>query len=622
MAELGPVHKYAAGALFSLALNQAQSHQRSLPPRVNDDQNAIAEGSQEEETPWSSEEFGLAQHVFRYLDIEKKSWMGLETTAISPDAKHHIGAFLRLLSEEDVPTTSETLPEDDLAKAIDAMSLKLEESSSTSPTRNANPPSRDRESSSAPLSDQRCSISQEIDSSVLTRQRKVAVLYELLVACVADASDEKKAFRGGYDSRYRVTLRLLATWFDVKWSKMAAMEVMVACMAMAARKEQSTAEAEAEKSKWSKWKRGSLIGAAAVTGGTLLAITGGLAAPAIAAGLAALAPAAGTVVPIIGASGFAAAAAATGTAAGSVAIAASFGAAGAGLTGSKMARRIGDVDEFGFEAIGDNHNQGRLAVAIVISGIIFEEDDFTRPWIFPDADLERYSLRWETNVLMAVSSAIQDWLTTAVAKELMKRGAMMTVLSGLLAALAWPSALLSATDFIDSRWTIAVDRSDKAGEILANCLLSGLHGSRPVTLLGFSLGARVIFSCLEHLAKKGNGMLLFTWRELMILVTGGIVERVVLLGAPLSLDRKRWMNARKIVAGRFVNCYSSNDWILGVIYRASILSQGLAGIQPVALPGIENVNVTHLITGHSSYLSKIPEILETIHLDNYFPVFF
>ncbi|XP_024536740.1 transmembrane and coiled-coil domain-containing protein 4 isoform X4 [Selaginella moellendorffii] len=581
--------------------------------------------------------------------------MGLETTAISPDAKHHIGAFLRLLSEEDVPTTSETLPEDDLAKAIDAMSLKLEESSSTSPTRNANPPSRDSESSSAPLSDQRCSISQEIDSSVLTRQRKVAVLYELLVACVADASDEKKAFRGGYDSRYRVTLRLLATWFDVKWSKMAAMEVMVACMAMAARKEQSTAEAEAEKSKWSKWKRGSLIGAAAVTGGTLLAITGGLAAPAIAAGLAALAPAAGTVVPIIGASGFAAAAAATGTAAGSVAIAASFGAAGAGLTGSKMARRIGDVDEFGFEAIGDNHNQGRLAVAIVISGIIFEEDDFTRPWIFPDADLERYSLRWETKILMAVSSAIQDWLTTAVAKELMKRGAMMTVLSGLLAALAWPSALLSATDFIDSRWTIAVDRfevllrtgiirdvldltrlekflrivcsadSMAAGNfVLLGACLSGIMPlvHRPVTLLGFSLGARVIFSCLEHLAKKGNGMLLFTWRELMILVTGGIVERVVLLGAPLSLDRKRWMNARKIVAGRFVNCYSSNDWILGVIYRASILSQGLAGIQPVALPGIENVNVTHLITGHSSYLSKIPEILETIHLDNYFPVFF
>lgn len=33
-------------------------------------------------------------------------------------------------------------------------------------------------------------------------------------------------------------------------------------------------------------------------------------------------------------------------------------AAGAGLTGTKMARRMGDVDEFMFKAIGENHNQG------------------------------------------------------------------------------------------------------------------------------------------------------------------------------------------------------------------------------------------------------------------------
>ena len=34
----------------------------------------------------------------------------------------------------------------------------------------------------------------------------------------------------------------------------------------------------------------------------------------------------------------------------------------------------------------------------------------------------------------------------------------MTVLSTLVTALAWPSALLALTNFIDSKWAIAVDR--------------------------------------------------------------------------------------------------------------------------------------------------------------------
>lgn len=47
-----------------------------------------------------------------------------------------------------------------------------------------------------------------------------------------------------------------------------------------------------------------------------------------------------------------------------------------------------------------------------------------------------------------------------VAMQLMSRGAMYTVLGGLVAALAWPATLLSATDFIDSKWAVAIDRFD------------------------------------------------------------------------------------------------------------------------------------------------------------------
>ena len=52
---------------------------------------------------------------------------------------------------------------------------------------------------------------------------------------------------------------------------------MVACSGVAVLKEEGAVadESESENSTWSKWKRGGIIGAAALTGGTLMAITGG-----------------------------------------------------------------------------------------------------------------------------------------------------------------------------------------------------------------------------------------------------------------------------------------------------------------------------------------------------------
>uniref|UniRef100_A0A453JD82 Transmembrane and coiled-coil domain-containing protein 4 n=1 Tax=Aegilops tauschii subsp. strangulata TaxID=200361 RepID=A0A453JD82_AEGTS len=301
-----------------------------------------------------------------------------------------------------------------------------------------------------------------LDDVPATHHRKMTLLFTLLSACVADKpvsqeEDDRKSshFRKGYDARHRVALRLLATWLDVKWVKMEAIEVMVACSAMAAAKEQEqSGENASPKSKWAKWKRGGIIGAAALTGGALLAITGGLAAPAIAAGFGALAPTLGTIMPVIGAS-----------------------AAGAGLTGTKMARRIGSVKEFEFKPIGENHNQGRLAVGILVSGFAFDEEDYIRPWEGWKDNLERYILQWESKHIIAVSTAIQDWLTSRLALELMKQGAMRTVLSGFLAAFAWPATLLAATDFIDSKWSVAIDRSDKAGKMLADVLMKGSQGN-------------------------------------------------------------------------------------------------------------------------------------------------
>jgi hypothetical protein len=78
-----------------------------------------------------------------------------------------------------------------------------------------------------------------------------------------------------------------------------------------------------------------------------------------------------------------------------------------------------------------------------------------------------------------------------------------------------------------------------------------------------------------------------------------------------------WGN--QVVAGRFINGYSTNDWMLGVIYRATFLTQGLAGLQAVNIPGIENVDVTEIVKGHSSYLSKVGDILQAIDIDSFYP---
>jgi len=103
--------------------------------------------------------------------------------------------------------------------------------------------------------------------------------------------------------------------------------------------------AQAGPTAWQRGLRAAKIGATGVGVGALFAVTGGLAAPAIAAGV-------GAAITLVGGAGAAAAAAGAAgflaTAAGTTATAAGVGVAGGSFAGSRMARRTGDVREFGF----------------------------------------------------------------------------------------------------------------------------------------------------------------------------------------------------------------------------------------------------------------------------------
>lgn len=123
-----------------------------------------------------------------------------------------------------------------------------------------------------------------------------------------------------------------------------------------------------------KAKKYAMIGAASVGGGVLLGLTGGLVAPLIGASLGALIGInSRTLIPVrlivllskitgskLGVGG-------AGTVAGAAIVGSLFGAAGAGVTGYKMKKRVGDVEEFLFVPMSPGEGS-RLHVTVAVPG--------------------------------------------------------------------------------------------------------------------------------------------------------------------------------------------------------------------------------------------------------------
>lgn len=165
-----------------------------------------------------------------------------------------------------------------------------------------------------------------------------------------------------------------------------------------------------------------------------------------------------------------------------------------------------------------------------------------------------------------------------------------------MAALQLPVVLTKLSYLIDNPWAVSLDRATMAGLILADSLMDRNLGTRPVTLVGYSLGSRVIFSCLQELARKG---------------AFGLVQNVYLFGSPMVVKHDEYMRARAVVGGRFVNGYNRNDWILGYLFR---LTNGgirrIAGLGAIGgVPGIENMDLTGHVVGHMDYRTAMPRLL-------------
>lgn len=374
--------------------------------------------------------------------------------------------------------------------------------------------------------------------------------------------------------------------------------------------EESTKKEAADNAAGRRWK----VGLATVAGAALIGVTGGLAAPLLAAGIGTVMGGLGLSIPLIG--GYLGAMAGS-----SILIGGLFGSYGGRMTGMMMEKYAKEVDDFSFISVGDipdskaktdpapalgeaEKPMHKLRVAIGISGWLMDESDITAPWqAFSSSTIEPFALRWEVTSLLdlgiSISKVLKSYAWSAAKLELVRR----TIFASLFAGL-WPLGLLRIARVLDNPYSVAKARSDKAGRVLAQALMQKVQGERPVTLVGYSLGARVIYQALLALAEQN---------------AFGLIESVFLLGAPTPCEDRDWRRIRAVVAGRIVNVYSQEDYILGFLYRTSSPQYGVAGLQVVEdVERIENYDATTLMggKGHTSYRYIAGQILRQVGVED------
>ncbi|KAA1467865.1 DUF726-domain-containing protein [Dentipellis sp. KUC8613] len=406
------------------------------------------------------------------------------------------------------------------------------------------------------------------------------VLCDLFLILIADSV---------YDARSRVLLEQVAIHMGLGWLDVVKFEQRVteALEIQEGVEQMEQREIIEGRQKSARKRRYMMMGLATLGGGLVIGLSAGLLAPVIGAGLGA----AFTTIGISGTAGF------LGGTAGAAVITTGGVLTGSGIAARGMARRTQQVRTFDVLPL---HNNKRVSCILTVPGFMNGiQDDVRLPFSVLDPVVgDVFSVLWEPEMIRETGSALSI-LTTEVLSQIGQTVLQATVMTALMSALQWPIILTKLGYLIDNPWSNALDRAKAAGSVLADVLIQRHLGVRPIVLIGFSLGARVIFYALIELARQK---------------AFGIVQDVFLLGATVTAPARKWLQVRSVVSGRFVNGFARNDWVLNYLFRAT--SGGLntvAGLRPIEnVPGLENVDVTDKIAGHMSYRTFMPLILDQL----------
>lgn len=260
----------------------------------------------------------------------------------------------------------------------------------------------------------------------------------------------------------------------------------------------------------------------------------------------------------------------------------------------------------------------RMRLVLCVNGLLTTQDEVCSPWKCLGSQNEVYVVRWETETLEKIGSAFETLLKskawTECRKELNRTPSKLKMLAteALVRRLTfqvltkmllydWPNSLLRSSKVVDNAWIMGMTRSTKLSSCLSDLITGHLHGERGLSLIGYGVGARAIYLTLTYLAE----------RKLY-----GLVDSVVLMGAPIPSDTGTWTALKSVVTGRFVNVFAKNDYMLAFASRSGPSYFGMAGLGCIeGVGGVENHDVSDILDAHVQYPSLVGEILERIGWD-------
>ncbi|BEI93402.1 uncharacterized protein CcaverHIS019_0510300 [Cutaneotrichosporon cavernicola] len=222
-----------------------------------------------------------------------------------------------------------------------------------------------------------------------------------------------------------------------------------------------------------------------------------------------------------------------------------------------------------------------------------------------------YVLRYETEIMLSTGRDLESWVMTKVksiaATEVVKR----TMLSAYYLAIALPLSVYKlSTLALDNSFTSCQNKSIKAGRLLGEVLAQRVQGERPVSLIGTSVGALTVLHALLYLSEQDQPHL---------------IDSVFLVSLPSAPTTAEWSAVRSVTARRVVNAWCGSDFVLASVVRLhEVLSRGVtgkngvcvAGLGPVQQPGVEDMDLSDVLDGHSEINTKMGEVLQVLEIDD------